>query len=1045
MKFTQKFGALFVIALLVLSVTPSQAVPHNWTGANSSNWFDPGNWDAGTVPGPGDNTRIGTSLTAPTGLARINTGAPAFANNLVLGDTAADSGTLFINGGSTLTTSNDFRVGDGGAGAFTARDTTNTQVNGDMFIGMMATSTGSVSLNNNSSLDILFDLIIGNRGVGSLDAHDNSVIGTVPLFEPTAIILGNFAGSTGTASFADFSVATTVGDLIVGFDGSGTLTITDSAQVTANGTVFIGLTPGSTGLVDVSGNLILTPFFNLTSGGDTVVGEGGDGTLNIHDGGNVLTNGSAFIGDGVGSTGTATVTNADSLWAIAGDLFVGNFGTGSLTISDTAEVFMSGPGDVNIGANVGSVGTLTVDNGLLDPANIWVGGTAAGPGGAGTLNIINGGVVTATGDVTVWNTGTLSVDPTYTLNVGGILNFVGGTLVLADGTNFINPATLTDLAGPDQNGMRAFVDAGDRATISGDLSGNGDLVKIGAGSLVLDEVGFYDDTRINDGTLEIANPSAFGFGNTVVNTGGTLRTVEGAPLQYFMFGGDLIVNGGTFLAQVGGVGAGEHDQLSNAGNIFLDPNISHLFVHRINGYNPNNGDVVTIIDGTSLTGQFSDAPQAFIAPAPNDFVGLIQPFADYDNIDPNSVDLVFGFANTFLSQAKTPNQQAVAAALDKAVAAGCIVTATNVLGNIPLGDLRPAYDLIAPEELASIYEASFAQGMVTSTNLQRRMDDIRWGSTGFCADGFVLQDNHGYTKNDGKSVNDKNMVEQTAPPNYRWGAFITGTGELTKVGDEGENANGYQLNNAGFTMGVDYRLGDHFAIGLSGGYNHTTAELVENGRLNTDGGRMGLYATYYTGGFYVDASASGGWNQYDTRRSAFLGQDTGSTDGAEFNGMVAAGYDWKQGCWTFGPVASFEYDYVEFNSFSEDDRLSSASLIPLHYPDQNQEAYRSNLGFRIAHEQVMKPGEGLTVVPELRAAWRHDFGPQEYAIDANFIGCTDLFTVHGPYVGRDSAVVNIGLTAYCTPGLSAYVFYDGQFGRDNYNNNAISGGFRVAF
>jgi outer membrane autotransporter protein len=335
--------------------------------------------------------------------------------------------------------------------------------------------------------------------------------------------------------------------------------------------------------------------------------------------------------------------------------------------------------------------------------------------------------------------------------------------------------------------------------------------------------------------------------------------------------------------------------------------------------------------------------------------------------------------------------------------------------------------------------------MAQSLNLQHRMDDIRWGSTGFCADGFVIQDNHGYTKNDGKSVADKNPVEQAAPPNYRWGAFITGTGELTKVGQEDDNAAGYQLNNAGFTMGVDYRVSDHWAIGLSGGYTHTKADLVDNGRLNTDGGRLGIYTTYYTGGFYVDASASGGWNQYDTRRTAYLGTDEGDTDGGEFDGMIAAGYDWKKGCWIFGPYADFEYSYVEFNSFSEDDRPAASSLIPLHYPDQNQSAYRTNLGFRIAHEQVMKPGEGLTVVPEVRAAWRHDFGDNSYAIDANFIGCDDTFTVHGPWIGSDSAVVDIGLTAYCTQQLSAYVFYQGQFGRDNYNNNAISGGLRFAF
>ena len=447
-----------------------------------------------------------------------------------------------------------------------------------------------------------------------------------------------------------------------------------------------------------------------------------------------------------------------------------------------------------------------------------------------------------------------------------------------------------------------------------------------------------------------------------------------------------------------------------------------------------------------MNGQFSDAPQLGTGgPAPNDFIGLIQPFADYGNIDPGSVDLVFGFAASFASIAKTPNQIATATALDNAVAAGCIVNATNVLGNVPTTLLRPIYDLIAPEELASMYEASFGQGMAQSLNLQHRMDDIRWGSTGFCADGFVVQDNHGYTKNDGKSVADKNPVEQVAPPNYRWGSFITGTGELTKVGQEDDNAAGYQLNNASFTMGVDYRVTDHWAIGLSGGYTHTTGELVNDGHLNTDGGRLGLYTTWGSGGFYVDASASGGWNQYDTRRTGYLGQDEGSTDGAEFDGMIAAGYDWKRGCWIFGPYADFEYSYVEFNSFSEDDRASSSSLIPLHFPDQNETAYRSNLGLRVAHEQVMKPGEGLTVVPELRVAWRHEFGDNSYAIQSNFIGCDDVFTVHGPWIGSDSAVVDLGLTAYCTQQLSASIFYQGQFGRDNYNNNAISGGIRWAF
>ena len=823
---------------------------------------------------------------------------------------------------------------------------------------------------------------------------------------------------------------------------------------TANN-VRIGLDTGTDGTVNMSNHS------TLDVGNNVSVGDSGTGTLNLFDHSIVTVQSNMTIGNHVGSVGSVILSN-NAVLNIAGglpngSLIVGDQGTGTLEIHNNAIVGTSGgeaPENLFIGRQAGGVGTVLVNSGTLNVDDaIWIGGNDVGPGGQGELRIVNGGTVTDGGTLTVWGPGsgqrgTLSVDSTYALDVTGTLTFVGGQLnFLGDGVNFTNNATLTNAPGPDQNGMFANVGNGNTATISGELIGNGDLTKTGTGTLILTNNGNdYRDTNINNGTLVMGNTFVTGFRDTNVNTGGTLRTPEGMPTS-FSINRDLNVNGGTYFTQVGGTISGVNSDLVTTltGNINLDPANSLLFVHRINGYNPNNGDVVTVMTALgTLNGQFSNAPQFGTGgPAPNDFLGLIQPFADYGNINANSVDLVFGFAATFASVAKTPNQIATAEALDAAVAAGCIVNATNVLGNVPINTLRHAYDLIAPEELASMYEASFAQGMVQSLNLQHRMDDVRWGSTGFCADGFVIQDNHGYTKNDGKSVADKNPVEETPPPDYRWGSFITGTGELTKVGDEDANGDhhGYQLNNASFTMGVDYRVTDHWAIGLSGGYSHTTGELVDDGRMNTDGGRMGLYTTWYSGGFYVDAAASGGWNQYDTRRTAYLGTEQGSTDGAEFDGMVAAGYDWKKGCWIFGPYADFEYSYVEFNSFTEGD----TSLIPLHYPDQNQNAYRSNLGLRIAHEQVMKPGEGLTVVPEVRAAWRHDFGDTSYAVDSNFVGCDDTFTVHGPYIGRDSAVVDIGLTAYCTQQLSASIFYQGQFGRDNYNNNAISGGMRFAF
>ncbi len=1007
MKFVRR-KVILSLPILLLGISPVHAANDLWTGAVDDNWFNGGNWSLAAPPGATDNALVGNATVSPA-TAQIATGG-ATANNLVLGDLAGESGEVDMVSTGSLVTTKDLDVGEAGNGTF--------------------------SMQNHSSATIGINMNVGDA-----------------------------IGSTGDATVADHAILTITGNLRVGNNGTGTLTISNHASVSAN-VVNIGVAAGSNGSVDVSGAAGVV--FNLSSTGNTRVGDAGTGMLTIHDGGIVITSAAAAIGNQSTGIGTAIVrgenSGQQSTWTIDTNLFVGDAGIGDLEVHDG--------GLVGVGTNLfiarqaNSVGTVLVEgvgaaSGTPSVLNIgnnaFVGGDGAGPGGDGMLTIKNSGVVNVTNNMTVWGAGTgnraeLDVDSTYVLNVGGTLNFNGGALrFLGDGTDFINDVTLNNLPGPDLNGMHAIVTADNTATLSGVLSGAGRLVKEGTGTLVLTNLSnsFSGGTNINNGTLVVGNggfvlASVFGAGdvnlNGDINT--RLRTPEGVPTTYVIFG-NFNANTGQLYTQVGGTNSGvQSDEMFVAGNANLDPANSHLFVHRINGYNPNNGDIVTIINsfaGGTVNGQFSDAPQGTIAP--NDFLGLIRPFTDYGNIDPNSVDLVFGFSATFASVAKTPNQIATAEALDAAVAAGCIVNATNVLGNAPINTLRHAYDLIAPEELASMYEASFAQGMVQSLNLQHRMDDVRWGSTGFCADGFVVQDNHGYTKNDGKSVADKNPVEETPPPNYRWGSFITGTGELTKVGQEDDNAAGYQLNNASFTMGVDYRVTDHWAIGLSGGYTHTDGNLVDDGRLNTDGGRLGLYTTWYTGGFYVDASASGGWNQYDTRRTAYLGTEQGSTDGAEFDGMVAAGYDWKKGCWIFGPYADFEYSYVEFNSFTEGD----TSLIPLHFPDQNQNAYRSNLGLRIAHEQVMKPGEGLTVVPEVRAAWRHDFGGTSYAIDSNFVGCDDTFTVHGPYIGTDSAVVDIGLTAYCTQQLSAYIFYQGQFGRDNYNNNAISGGLRFAF
>ncbi len=293
--------------------------------------------------------------------------------------------------------------------------------------------------------------------------------------------------------------------------------------------------------------------------------------------------------------------------------------------------------------------------------SIFVGGDNGAVGGQGTLTIKNGGAVEATGNMIVWGVGSgsrseLDVDSTYTLDVLGTVNFNGGGLrFLGDGTDFINDATLNNLPGPDLNGMHVTVAGSNTATISGELDGDGHLVKEGSGTLVLSNVNntYGGGTNINNGTLVVGTGSTAGntvLGHGDVNLNGDidtiLRTPEGTPLTYDVLG-DFNANTGKLLAQIGGTNNGvQSDEMFVFGNANLDPVNSHLFAHRINGYNPNNGDVVTIIAALAVNGEFGDAPQG--TQVPNDFIGLIRPFADYSIA--GQVDLDFRLSPRALLQ-----------------------------------------------------------------------------------------------------------------------------------------------------------------------------------------------------------------------------------------------------------------------------------------------------------------------------------------------------------------------------------------------------------
>jgi len=383
----------------------------------------------------------------------------------------------------------------------------------------------------------------------------------------------------------------------------------------------------------------------------------------------------------------------------------------------------------------------------------------------------------------------------------------------------------------------------------------------------------------------------------------------------------------------------------------------------------------------------------------------------------------------------TPNEDAVARDLDTVTSDPRADDLINFLDAELLGKLPNDLDLIAPSDLTSLYEVSFSGANIQRLNLTNRMVEIRDGATGFSSSLSVSRQQLPMGK-DGKGVVEEGSVLQPSPEN-RWGVFVSGDGDFVSVEGDG-NGHGYDFTTAGVTLGVDYRVTNTLAIGLMAGYAHTWTDLVRDGRVATDTGKGGLYATWWDRGFYVNGFVGGGFNSYDTRRDALQGFANGSTDGAEFDTFVDVGYDATIGNWRFGPYATLAYTYVDLNSYTE-----HGSLAPLDIVSQHQDSLRTDLGFRA--EYRIKAG-GMELRPNVRAAWEHEYLYSALSIDARLAsGAGDTFTVHGPSEGHDSAIIGAGVSAQLTQKLLLYLDYEGQIGRDHYDSHAVTGGLRWSF
>jgi autotransporter-associated beta strand protein len=932
---------------------------------------------------------LGTSmLTAavPASAAIIN--YPNGSNNtspIVLTDNSTqllvDQGSATQSGTISEIGSHSVTVIGGGVMTFTAANT----YSGGTVIGNGSTEYGVLVVNSDSNLG-------ASSGSITFNTPANSFGGLLTLgssFNLSAgrqIILASGIGVINTNGFS-----TTISQPISGAgtfekQGDGTLTLLSTGTY-AGGTIING------------GTLALGPAASLPSGEALTM------------------NGPSAVFDMTDHTQTiGTLTAGGTILLGAGSLTINSSAASSFagTISGTGTLIKQGTGTLAIAGAGSFAGTTMVTAGTLQ-IGLYSGSTLGG-------NIVNNSSVAFNLNNPAVFAGTISGSGSLVdQGLGPVTltasNTYGGNTSLSDGATLQigNGGTAGSITGNVTTGTSLLIfDRSDAYTFAGVVSGRGELVQIGSGTLTLSGASTYTNiTLINAGTLNVTG--SIGGSSVSVANGATLTGTGKVSATTIASGGTLTPGSGTApgtLTISGNLALASGSNFSDA----VTPSAAGLA--NVSGSASINGNAIA----NFASGAYSSSQQYTLITAAGGVTGTFSSLATTGlpaslraslSYDSNDVYLKLS-PNALapsLASNTTTNQHNVVAAIDAAVTAGVVPTGGfNALYGLSGASLNSAIDQISGQVGANVSNAvgqSFLSFLAVTA-------EGGAGSAGNYAPGSAY---------DAAAAPHRAQLDPGAV--RVWGGGYGGHVGLSA--DAASGAAALSSSNVGLIGGADMQLGDGLLAGVTIDWGRQHFNSGNGSGISNDYA-FGLYGRADQGPAYVTAAFGYGWHQIVTLRVVTVsGTDVlqGKQNADDFGGRIEAG--WRMAMddtTTIAPYGAFAGESFESPAYAET-ALAGASTFALSYAAHTSTLGRSELGAHL--DRGFDLGDG-SLTADLKAAWAHQLDDQPFT-QANFENfATASFQVLGVRPTRDAALLGADVEVQYRSGLFLGLKGEGQFG-----------------
>src|SRR5262249_33709610 len=670
----------------------------------------------------------------------------------------------------------------------------------------------------------------------------------------------------------------------------------------------------------------------------------------------------------------------------------------------------------------------------------------------------NATITTNSGGLTLFNDNSNGGNAQFIANAGGIVDFsntagpandsnISAGSIAGAGNYFLGSNQLTVGSNNLSTTVSGVIsDCGPTGLDCSAGSGatGGGLTKVGSGTLTLSGANTYTGpTLVNGGILNVTGSLVLAV---TVNSGGMLTgngTIGGLDVGSGGAGapgnsiGTLRVAGNVSFEQGSGYqvkanAAGESAMISAAGAASIDGGTVQVLAQSGTYARQTRYTILTASGG--VDGQFTDVTSN---------LAFLTPLLSYD---PNNVFLTLIRNDvTFASVAQTPNQRAVAAALDSSPPLKPLVQA---VANLTLAGTLQAFDALSGEVHGSVQTTIIEDSRYIRQALLGR---LRQASYAGDAGAFAALGSGGpilayadpaaggglaYRGADrpAQAVDQLFGAAPQSPDLTFWAQGVGAWGRINSYG----NAADVSRNLGGIFTGFDGRFGE-WRAGLAGGYtNASTTVSVRASSANIDSAYFAGYGGTSFGSLNFRSGAALAWHTIGTSRSiAFPGfseQANARYSAVEGQVFGEIGYGMSFGNTAVEPFAGLAWVYLNTESFNE-----TGGVAALGASGTQDDVNYSTLGARWASTYLMP--NGMTLMPR---ASQHAFGTVTPSALLTFQSTGATFGILGVPIVRDAALVETGGDLQLGPQTKVGVFYVGQLA-NNARDHSVKANFSWRF